>query len=121
MISAWLLVGVVVGSTVLADMLQSLEMKRHGEVRFSEGGLRSAIATLGRRGYLILAIFFMAVSFFAFLKLLSFADLSFAVPASAGSFALETVLARLVLKERINARRWAGAGLVACGVALLAA
>jgi len=120
-IRAWLLVGVVIGSTMLADLLQSVEMKRHGEVRFSGGRLRSAIATLARRGYLILAIFFMAVSFFAFLKLLSFADLSFAVPASAGSFALETVLAKLVLKERINARRWAGAGLVACGVALLAA
>jgi len=121
MMRAWLLVGVVVGSTVLADLLQSLEMKRHGEVRFSEGRLRSAAALLLRRGYLILAIFFMAVSFFAFLKLLTFADLSFAVPASAGSFVLETVLAKLVLRERINARRWAGAGLVACGVALLAA
>jgi uncharacterized membrane protein len=48
------------------------------------------------------------------------ADLSFAVPASAGSFVLETILAKLVLKEHIDGRRWAGACLVAFGVALLA-
>jgi drug/metabolite transporter (DMT)-like permease len=120
-IRAWLLVGVVVGATVLGDVLQSLEMKRHGEVRFTGGRLGRALAVLVRRRYLALAIFFMAVSFFAFLKLLSFADLSFAVPASAGSFVLETILAKFVLREKINMRRWAGAGLVAVGVALLAA
>jgi len=73
-----------------------------------------------RNSWLALAIVFMAISFFAFLKLLTVADLSFAVPASAASFVLETVFAKLLLKERINLLRWAGAGLVACGVALLA-
>jgi uncharacterized membrane protein len=62
----------------------------------------------------------MAISFFVFLKLLTVADLSFAVPASAASFVLETLFARILLKEQINLRRWAGAALVACGVALLA-
>jgi drug/metabolite transporter (DMT)-like permease len=121
MIRAWLLVGVVVASTVTGDVLQSLEMKRHGEVRFSGGRLGRALAHLVRRRYLALAILCMAVSFFAFLKLLSFADVSFAVPASAGSFVLETILAKLVLGEKVNLRRWAGAGLVAFGVAFLAA
>lgn len=121
MIRAWLLVGVVVLATVAGDVLQSLEMKRHGEVRFSKGRLSRAIAHLIRQRYLALAIFCMAISFFAFMKLLSFADLSFAVPASAASFVLETILAKFVLGEQVNLRRWAGAGLVACGVALLAA
>ena len=75
---------------------------------------------LARRKYLIFAVAFMGVSFFAFMKLMSFADLSFAVPATAATFVLETLLARLVLKERVDASRWAGAALVACGVALLA-
>ena len=61
----------------------------------------------------------MAIAFFAFMKLVSVADLSFAVPASAGTFVLETILAKFVLKENIGATRWAGATLVACGVALL--
>jgi uncharacterized membrane protein len=62
----------------------------------------------------------MAISFFAFMKLLSVADLSFAVPASAATVVVETVLAKLLLKEQVDVRRWAGAGLVACGVVLLA-
>ena len=115
---AWLLLGVIVGSTVMADLLQSRELKRHGEIRdFRPGRLA---ATLARKTHLIVAVLFMAVSFFAFMTLVQVADLSFAVPASAASLVLETILARLVLKERVDLRRWAGACLVACGVWLLA-
>lgn len=117
----WMLVGVVVGATVAGDLLQTLEMKRLGEIRdFRPRGLGRVAAYLASRKYLVLAVLFMAVSFFAFMKLVTVADLSFAVPATAGSFVLETVLAKLLLKEHIDNRRWAGACLVACGVALLA-
>jgi uncharacterized membrane protein len=78
------------------------------------------LKALAQKSYLILAVFFMAISFFAFMKLVEIADLSFAVPASAASLVLETVLARLVLGENVDRRRWLGAGLVACGVWLLA-
>ena len=46
------------------------------------------LAGLARRGPLMVAVFFMAISFFAFMKLLSVADLSFAVPVTAASVAL---------------------------------
>lgn len=115
----WLLVGIIMISTITGDLLQTAEMKRHGEVRFSNGRLRRSLGVLGRP-FLLLTVFCMAVSFFAFLKLLTVADLSFAVPATAGTFVLETVLAKVFLKEQVDARRWAGACLVACGVALLA-
>lgn len=105
-------------STVVGDLLQTREMKKVGEVRdFRPGNL---LPELARRRYLIVAVVFMAVSFFAFVKLLSIADLSFAVPASAGTVVLETILAKLLLKEQVNIHRWTGAVLVACGVALLA-
>ena len=39
------------------------------------------------------------------------------MPASAASLVFETILARLVLRERVDARRWMGAALVAGGVA----
>jgi drug/metabolite transporter (DMT)-like permease len=61
----------------------------------------------------------MAVSFFAYLGLLTIADLSFAVPATAVTYVLETVLAKYVLKEHVSWLRWAGAALVICGVALV--
>ena len=73
----------------------------------------------GRAWKLPLSVFFMAISFFSFTQLLRIAPLSFAVPASAASIAIDTVLARLVLKENIEFRRWAGAILVAGGVILL--
>jgi len=62
----------------------------------------------------------MAISFFAFMSLLKVADLSFAVPATAATYVIETILARFLLKERVGRKRWAGALLVACGVALVA-
>lgn len=121
MIKAWILVGMIVGSTVLGDLLQSLEMKRHGEIQdFHPRRIARVLAALARKKFLILAILFMAISFFAFMTLVEIADLSFAVPASAASLVFETILARLVLKERVDSRRWWGACLVACGVALLA-
>lgn len=119
---AWLLLAAIVFSTAAADVLQSIEMRRHGEVRdFGPRGLARLARTLVLKKYLILAVFFMAVSFFAFMTLVEIADLSFAVPASAATVVIETVLARLLLKEAVDARRWMGAALVACGVWLLAA
>ena len=60
------------------------------------------------------------VSFFAFMALVQIAPLSFAVPASAATFVLETLLAKFVLKEDVGKRRAAGALLVLGGVLLLA-
>lgn len=118
----WILVSLVVGSTVLADLLQSFEMKRHGEVSdFGATGLKRLAETLARKKLLVLSVFFMAVSFFAFIKLLTVADLSFAVPATAASVVVETILARIVLKEQVNWQRWVGAASIACGVYLVSA
>ncbi len=118
--TSWVLVAVIVLSTVAGDFLQTIEMKRHGEINdFAPSGISRHLATLLQRKYLILAIVFMAISFFAFMKLVTIADLSFAVPATAGSLVLETIVAKFALGERVDAHRWAGASLVAFGVALL--
>ncbi len=81
----WGLLGLIVGSTVMSDLLQSLEMKRHGEILdFHLRGIGKLLTALARKRFLILAIGFMAVSFFAFITLLQIADLSFAVPRLRG-------------------------------------
>jgi drug/metabolite transporter (DMT)-like permease len=116
--TAWLLVFLIVGATTAADLLQSSAMKQHGEIHDLN---RSLWASLARKRALIGSVFFMAVSFFSFAALLSIADLSFAVPATALSIVVETVLARWALHEKVEAQRWTGAVLVACGVALLGA
>lgn len=118
---AWAWVGIVVGATAVSDLLQSWQMREHGAIDdFRPGKWPSILAALGRRRYLLLAVFFMAVSFFAFLALLREADLSFAVPATAASYVVEIALAHWLLREPVGAMRWTAAGMVACGVALLA-
>ncbi len=117
----WILIATIVGCTAASDVLSSLGMRRNGEVQnFGPRGVL-AFLTGPAAAYLLTSVFFMAVSFFAFIKLLGEAPLSFAVPATAASYVVETVIARVYLKERIDALRWTGAVLVACGVALLAA
>ncbi len=117
----WLLVAIIVVSTTLGELLQTVAMKRHGEIRdFRPTALGRALARVARNLHVLASIAFMAVSFFAFLTLLKTADLSFAVPATAATYVLETILARYILKERISRKRWAGALMVACGVALVA-
>jgi len=118
----WLLVMGVVVSTVGADVLQAAEMKRHGEiVDFRPSRLGRVWLAMFQRRFLLASIGFMATSFFCFLKLLEIADLSFAVPATAASLVIETFVARYFLGEPVGRVRWAGAGLVAAGVWLLAA
>ncbi len=115
----WILVILMVGATVLSDLLQSYEMKRAGEQSVGARGLLRLLGMIARKKFLIMAIGCMAVSFFSFMALVQTEPLSFAVPASAASFILETVLAKFVLKEHVGAKRAAGALIVLAGVVLL--
>ena len=116
----WLLLSIIVFATVLSDLLQSYEMKRSGEQRVDARGLGRLLRMIVSRRYLFLSIVCMAVSFFAFMALVQAAPLSFAVPASAATFVLETVLAKFVLNEAVGKLRTVGAMLVLGGVVLLA-
>ncbi len=116
----WALIGVIVAATTVGEVLQAMGMRRHGEIRdFRPGAIGRAMAALARNRFVIGSVAAMAVSFFAYMGLLTMADLSFAVPATAVTYVLETVLARYILKEHVNWLRWAGASLVVCGVALV--
>ena len=95
----WILVALVVGSTVLADVFQTLGVRRHGEIDdFRPGALGRAAAALARNWYVSVSVAMMAVSFFSFLTLISRADLSFAVPATAASF---VKIGRASCRERV--------------------
>jgi len=115
----WILVAVMVTGTVLSDLLQSYEMKRAGAQSVQWRGLMRLVRMIAERRFLALAIACMALAFFAFMALVRTEPLSFAVPASASSFVLETILAKVVLRERIGARRAAGTLIVLCGVVLV--
>ena len=114
----WVWLSVVVISAVVGDLLQSREMKLEGDA--GAPGMARVLKLIVTRWNLFLSILCLAVSFFAFLALVRTEPLSFAVPASAASFALETVLAKLVLGERLAGRRVVGAILVCGGIVLVA-
>ncbi|MCS6952088.1 MAG: EamA family transporter [Bryobacterales bacterium] len=117
----WALVAVIAAATTAAELMQSHAMKHHGEIRdFRPGALGGVLARLVRNRWVLASVALLAVSFCAFLALLSEADLSFAVPATALSYVLETVFAKYLLKERVSPRRGLGAALVAVGVFLVA-
>jgi bacterial/archaeal transporter family protein len=116
----WLLVSIIVLATTAGEVLQALGMRRHGEIHdFRPGALGRVVSTLARCRYILAAIGAMAVSFFAFMALVSMTELSFAVPVTAASYIFETILAKYLLKEHIGWKRWTGVLLVGCGVALL--
>lgn len=116
----WLLIGIIVAATSVGEVLQAKGMRSHGEIRdFRPGALGRALSLLARNWIIGASVVAMAVSFFAYLGLLTVAELSFAVPVTAVTYVLETVLAKYVLRENVSWLRWAGASLVICGVALV--
>ncbi len=96
----WILVLILVAATTVGDVLRSMGMR----------------ATPVNKTLIVISTSAMAISFFTFMKLVSIAPMSFAVPMSAATFIPETLLAKVLLKENVDWRRWAGVGLILAGV-----
>jgi len=62
-----------------------------------------------------------ALAFFTLLALLSWADLSFVVPATALNYVVGAAGSALFLRERVDRTRWAGVLIVCIGVAIMCA
>src|ERR1700757_4051256 len=116
----WILVAIIAVCNTVGDVLNTAGMKALGPVEdFHPRSLLFMLWGVLRNARVLCGLAALAISFFALLSLLSIANVSFAVPATAGSYLLETLLAKYVLKEDVRWRRWAAASLVACGVVLL--
>ena len=116
----WRLAALTSICNTIGDVLNTAGMKREPEVE--KLNLHSLIVMLSRivRNPLVIGgVASLTVGFFAMMSLLSIANVSFAVPATAISFVLETLLAKYILREDVGLRRWAAATMVACGVVLL--
>jgi drug/metabolite transporter (DMT)-like permease len=116
----WLLLAIIVVCNSLGDVLNTAGMKRWGELdELTPSALGHMVLAIFRNPLVMAGLGTLAISFFALLALLSFANVSFAIPTTAASFLFETLLAKIYLREDVSWRRWAGASLVACGVLLL--
>ena len=116
----WILVLLLICATTVGDVCRSLGMRRHGEISdFRPGALGRAFAMVARNSWVIASTCAMAVAFFSFLRLVAITPMSFAVPMSAASFVPETLLAKALLKEKVDWRRWAGVCLILAGVVFI--
>ena len=107
----WSLIAVIIFCTVASDVLQSFEMKRSG----AKGELRkSAVAVI--RPLFILSIVLLAVGFFAYLRVLRVAGVSFVAAVTASTYVFDGLLAKFLLKEHVNRKRWLGIGFICAGV-----
>ncbi|HQR36073.1 MAG TPA: EamA family transporter [Blastocatellia bacterium] len=109
----------LIGGSSLGEILSAKGMQQVGDVSLRPRALVQAILRMIRNPYLIGGVACMAVSFFSFISLLSYADLSFVVPLTAVSYITNTLGARFFLGERISKERWMGTLMVAFGVALV--
>jgi ceramide glucosyltransferase len=71
-----------------------------------------------RAPWLWIAVLLMAVSFFAFLAMLSWFPVSFVIPATSLAYVAGAIGAKIFLGERLNLTRWAGIVLICFGVAM---
>ena len=95
----------------LVGEVQSVDPRRVVRVVFSAFRLPSMWA----------ALMLQAVAFFSFLALLSWANVSVVVPASALSYAVGAIGAALFLRETLSPTRWVGVLLISCGVVFVLA
>jgi drug/metabolite transporter (DMT)-like permease len=96
-------------------------MKRIGELHhFSFQSVLGFLARALREKWFWTGISLLALGFFSLLELLAWADVSFAIPATALSFVVGGLGAKLFLGEHLSPLRWAGIAMVSFGVALVA-
>jgi drug/metabolite transporter (DMT)-like permease len=113
-------IGIVVMSGTAGDICVTHAMKRVGEVTsFRPAVVLPALMKAFRLASMWIGIALMAVAFFSLLALLSWADASLVVPATALSYVAGAFGAKFILGEKVAAVRWAGVILVCAGVALL--
>jgi drug/metabolite transporter (DMT)-like permease len=110
---------VVLGGTG-GDLCFSYAMKQVGELAsFRWTNLSRMFGRAARMPLMWIGIVLHAVAFLSFVALLSWADVSFVVPATALSYAVGAAGAAVILGERVTTKRWAGIVLISSGVLLV--
>lgn len=115
----WLLILFTVVAGSCGDVLCAKGMSQAGELNYhGASAVARALRFIVTRRLVILGILCDAVGFFSLLGLLTVAQLSIAVPATALGFVLDTIAARVFLHEHVHWKRWVGVTFVAAGVLL---
>jgi drug/metabolite transporter (DMT)-like permease len=100
------------------DVALSRGMKAVGALSLSHwtGAIHAIFTPWVGAGIILLLLFFVS-----YLSSLSFADLTFVLPATAVGYILMALMAKFLLHENVSPWRWAGIALIALGVGFVTA
>jgi drug/metabolite transporter (DMT)-like permease len=101
------------------DLLLKRGMSRIGEVAISFPGLTQALNSTIHNGTIWLGILFLIGFTLCYMTAVSWADYSYVMPAGAFGYAVQTVLAVVVLHEVVTPKRWIGVAMICIGVLLV--
>jgi len=102
------------------NVLLGKGMKQVGEVQdWSPSGLGGLFVKTFINGWVWLGIGSLLLFLVSFMVVLSWADYSFVMPASAASYAVATLMSHWLLGELVTTLRWVGVAFICLGVALV--
>jgi uncharacterized membrane protein len=102
------------------DLLLKRGMSRMGAaVGMTLPGLWHAFLSTLQNPTIWLGMLFLMGYTLCYMTAVSWADYSYVMPAGAFGYALQTILAVLILHEVVVAKRWAGVALIVLGVWLV--
>ncbi len=108
---------VAVVALAVGETLISKGMKQIG--RSGGDWLEQTLAVV-RNAWIGAGVVLMVVHLGLYMLALQGADLSFALPLTAGSYPLAALLARFYLREDVGTARWVGTLVITAGVAIVA-
>lgn len=109
----YLILGAVMVCASVGDIFLSAGMKQVGPVSLHH--LLSLLVAL-KNPWVFGGIFFLIVFFAAYLTALSWADLTFVLPATGFGYVIIALLSKFWLQENISDGRWVGIVLITLGV-----
>ena len=101
------------------DLMLKRGMSQIGEVTISFSGLYHTFVSTLHNGTIWLGILFLIGFTLSYMTAVSWADYSYVMPAGAFGYAIQTMLAVVVLHEVVTPRRWIGVAMICIGVLLV--
>lgn len=110
---------VMVVCATTGDSVMKHGMTQIGPVSLTQAGIIHGLSAAMSSGTIWLAILFLIGFMLSNMTVLSWADYSYVMPASAMGYAAVTLVGVVALGETVSPRRWLGVGLICVGVFLV--
>ena len=113
---------IVILASTGGELLTAHAMKESARLQvIGESAVGALLQRAFRRGPMWAGLLLQGLAFFTLLALLSWADVSFVVPATALNYVVGAAASVLFFREQVDRTRWAGVLLVCLGVAFICA